>query len=158
MRLLALDLGTKTGWALRSDSGEVTSGTKLLASPKELRQQKLAGLDRCCDMRPARLLEFIHGKYAEHIYFEDVQFLSTQLQSQLWASLRAMVTLQYPQAVVRAVPVGTLKKFATGHGNAKKEDMRAAWEMRTALDAGSKDDNEIDALHLLALARKELGI
>lgn len=40
----------------------------------------------------------------------------------------------------------TLKKFATGKGNAKKPDMRAAWFNLTGMD--NKDDNQVDAAWL----------
>lgn len=164
MRILALDLGTKTGWASYDATHRFRDGgTWRLATDKELRRQKLDGLDRCCDIRPARLLARVGGVVATHIFFEDVQFLSTQLQSQLWASLRAMVTLQHPTTVVRAVPVGTIKKFGSGHGNATKEMMAAAFakkhpEILVARVGCPPDDNEIDAQHLLDLAIKELKL
>lgn len=160
MKILALDLGTKTGWALLHYS-EVVSGTWTLATPREIRQQKLDSLDRCCDLRPARLRELIKRVGAvDLIAFEDVQFLSTQYQAQLWASLRAMVTLEYPATELLAVPVGTLKKFATGKGNATKEEMLAALFRQnpfshlaqTRRPNADMDDNEVDALHLLAFA------
>jgi hypothetical protein len=164
MRVLALDLGTKTGWAML-DEGIVTGGTWTLAKPKEIATQKAMNLHRCCDMRPARLIAFIRGVLpVDVVYFEDVQFLSTQYQAQLWASLRCVVTLLHPEVRLVAVPVGTLKKFATGFGNAKKEDMAKALPggIMVANEAGdgfrAMDDNEVDARHLLALARKELGI
>jgi len=49
------------------------------------------------------------------------------------------------------VPVGTIKKHATGKGNASKEGMVVA-----AIENGwqPKDDNEADALWLLDLVLK----
>jgi Holliday junction resolvasome RuvABC endonuclease subunit len=49
------------------------------------------------------------------------------------------------------IPVGTIKKFATGKGNASKEEMIAAARSRGFNPA---DDNEADALALLFLALK----
>lgn len=164
MRILALDLGTKTGWALL-DGEVITGGTWTLAKPKEIATQKAANLHRCCDMRPARLMAFIRGVMpVDEIYFEDVQFLSTQYQAQLWASLRCIVTLLYPEVGIVAVPVGTLKKFATGFGNAKKEQMAAALVggIMVANEKGdgfrAMDDNEVDARHLLNLARRDYNL
>lgn len=184
MKILALDLGTKTGWAhfgWKFDKGfpvdqQITSGTWVLATPAEVEAQGGANLDRCCDMRPARLQERLFEIPVDWIYFEDVQFLTTQLQAQLWASLRAVIQLS-PLARcgrVRAVPVGTLKKFATGHGNATKEQMgeallkvdsrfyvgRTRRGKVTLFESGNParpvDDNEVDALHLLRFALQEL--
>lgn len=44
------------------------------------------------------------------------------------------------------VPAATLKKFATGKGNATKADMRMAWYQRVGEDV--RDDNQVDALWL----------
>lgn len=158
MKVLALDLGTKTGWALYND-GVVFSGTWTLATPKEIKQMRADELDRCCDLRFKRLTEYLQKHLpVDYIYFEDVQFLTTQLQAQLWAGLRTAVVLLYPQMKIKAVPVGTLKKFATGNGAAKKEQMAAFLQSKTGLSPDGRDDNEIDALHLLWLARNNLKL
>ncbi len=44
------------------------------------------------------------------------------------------------------VAAATLKKYATGKGNATKADMRMAWFQRTGEDV--RDDNQVDALWL----------
>lgn len=44
------------------------------------------------------------------------------------------------------VPAATLKKYATGSGNASKADMRMAWYQRAGADV--RDDNQVDALWL----------
>jgi Holliday junction resolvasome RuvABC endonuclease subunit len=44
------------------------------------------------------------------------------------------------------VPAATLKKYATGKGNATKADMRMAWFQRAGEDV--RDDNQVDALWL----------
>lgn len=157
MNILALDLGTTTGWATLIDGVEA-SGAWLLAKPKELKAQKLERKDRRNDLRITRLFRLIAGVHERTpltwIWFEDVQFLSTQLQAQLWASLRAAVWLNGHTVQIDCVPVGTLKKFATGHGNATKEMMIAA--LPSSL--GVTDDNQADALHLLHFARHKLTI
>jgi Holliday junction resolvasome RuvABC endonuclease subunit len=53
------------------------------------------------------------------------------------------------------VTAATLKKYATGKGNASKADMRMALYRRTNLDL--PDDNQVDAMWLYALGRELLS-
>ena len=53
------------------------------------------------------------------------------------------------------IPAATLKKFATGSGNAGKPDMRMELYKRAGLDL--KDDNQVDAWWLRALGHELLG-
>ena len=161
MRILALDLGTKTGWALldapdRRGPGKVSSGTWKLMTADEVTVMRKAGKDRCCDPRASRLLE--HIKFHEpldEIWFEDVQFSKTQLQAQLWGTLRGVVWLfNGPKCKLHCIPTGTLKKLATGNGASKKDGMKLA--LTGTIEPGilsKMDDNEVDAYHLLCQAR-----
>lgn len=53
------------------------------------------------------------------------------------------------------VPAATLKKYATGKGNATKADMRMAWYQRAGIDV--RDDNQVDALWLRQIGLAILG-
>lgn len=53
------------------------------------------------------------------------------------------------------VPAATLKKYATGRGNATKPDMRVELLKRTGLDI--RDDNQVDAWWLRALGMDLAG-
>jgi len=54
------------------------------------------------------------------------------------------------------VPPASLKKYATGRGNATKPDMRMALYQRVGLDL--RDDNQVDAWWLAAMAADAAGV
>ncbi len=172
---LALDLGTKTGWALRNSLGEITSGTmNVTISAAEM---KAAGDDwgRNEDPRFIRLWAHIDGLVraagVTKIVFEDVLFSEYTYQTQLWATFRAAVwaqKLSRPTLAFGCLNTATLKLVSTGHGGATKAMMAAHLVLRypesfrklakpdpkknlyvETVDGRSVDDNEVDAYHLL---------
>lgn len=158
MNVLALDLGTKTGYAY-SRGSDFMAGTWTLAKAKQISEARRTRMDRRCDPRiwqlHSTLLAYVNR--ADIVVFEDVQFSSTTMQTQLWASLRAAVWIAFchPSIIIECVPVGTLKKFATGHGGATKEMMKAACK-RLGYSTDSLDDNAIDAIFLHRWAQQYL--
>lgn len=146
--MLALDLGTKTGWARRDEAGRVTSGTLDLG-----KLAKKRGVTRY-----RVLLDFLMGYGGgprlipgDLVAFEDVAFMVSVRQAHVYGGLRAIVETAACDtgAVCVPVPVATIKKHATGSGKADKAAM-----IRAARRAGHepKDDNEADALALLDYA------
>src|SRR6185295_12495148 len=89
MKILALDLGTTTGYAVEADSYPLSCGSIVLATPKEIRYQAKLRMDRRCDMRFMRLVRYLRSLCrcfgVDWIVFEDVQFASTSKQAHLWA-------------------------------------------------------------------------
>lgn len=123
MNVLALDLGTKTGYAYNWGD-KFVAGTWALASAKEVTAWGKVRLNRRNDPRIERLCDCIssQGNDAfDAIIFEDVQFVSTTFQAHLWAGLRSAVWLCGKAKHFDCVPVATLKKFATGNGGATWE-------------------------------------
>lgn len=186
MKILALDLATNTGYAYNNARGEFHCGTWLLATDKELKAARKSRMDRRRDPRVVTLFNRIHGLYGANLFdvmvFEDVAFLSYTLQCQLWSSLRAAMWLtpvlfQIGNPIFEAVPVGTLKKFATGHGGATKEMMIKSVVKSDSrfmiipgkpelalfnpepsiLDARVVDDNAVDAVWLWKWAKHNLN-
>lgn len=141
--VLALDLGTCTGWALRTADGAIVSGTqsfkpgrfegggmRYLRFKRWLTEVKASddGIDEVCFEEVRRHA----GVDAEHAYGG---FLATLTA---WC--------EHDQIAYQGVPVGTIKRHATGKGNADKAAMVAAMK---ALGHEPADDNEADGLALL---------
>ncbi|MGE4278689.1 MAG: crossover junction endodeoxyribonuclease RuvC [Magnetospirillum sp.] len=144
--ILALDLGTTTGWAMRLADGVVVSGTM------EFRSGRYEGggmrflrfrswLDHLLD--GAKTIDLIHfeevrrhaGTDAAHIYGGFLAHLSA------WCELKHIP--------YQGVPVGTIKRHATGKGNAAKDAVIAAMRSK---GFNPEDDNEADALAILTWA------
>ena len=139
---LALDLGSTTGWALELPGGDKISGSQ------SFKPDRYSG----AGMRFLRFrgwLDELHSTYpVDVLYYEEVRrhagvdaahcYGGFMAHLQAWAE-----SSQVPYA---GIPVGTIKKYATGKGNANKEAM-----MQAMIDKGHRpvDDNEADAIALL---------
>ena len=149
--VLALDLGTTTGWALRSAEGAVLSGT---ASFRSSRFD--GGGMRYLRFRAwlEELAEDAGGLSA--IWFEEVRRHVGTDASHVYGGMLATLTAWAEQrhTPYAGVPVGTIKQHATGRGNAGKPDVIAAMRARGHSPA---DDNEADALALLHWAIETRG-
>jgi Holliday junction resolvasome RuvABC endonuclease subunit len=111
--------------------------------------------------RPSKLYAAIieaHGRHRlDRIAFEDASFGSHQASVQAFHNqLRGIIMLAAynlgPLACI-ALSIGTVKKFATGSGNAKKDQMIAA--CRTHFGIDPIDSNEADAIFVAKLAEHE---
>jgi hypothetical protein len=141
--LLTIDLGTTTGWALRTPDGLITSGTVSFRPSRYdgggMRYQRfqnwLGEMDRLSGPIATIFYEEVRrhaGTDAAHVYGGLMATLTA------WAELRGVP--------YQGVPVGTIKKSATGKGNANKQAMIDAARARGFFP---KDDNEADAIAIL---------
>ena len=82
------------------------------------------------------------------VYFEEVRRHAGVDAAQVYGGFMAHLTAwcEHHEIPYQGVPIGTIKKHATGRGNADKGAMIAAVRARGFLPA---DDNEADALALL---------
>ncbi len=141
--LLALDLGTMTGWALRNQHGRIVSGTA------HFRPRRFEG----GGMRYLRFERWLNetrnvtGKL-DAVYFEEVRRHAGVDAAHAYGGFLAQLTAwcEHHGIPYEGVPVGTIKHFITGKGNANKEKVIAAVK---ALGHDPEDDNEADALALL---------
>lgn len=139
--ILALDLGTATGWAWQAAVPPIQHGVWVLKPSRfegggmrflkfrnRLREFETAGLDQVVFEEVRRHA----GTDAAHVYGGLMATLTTWCEEQ-----------KIPYS---AVPVGTIKRFWTGKGNADK-GLMIAEAMRRGFKVA--DDNEADAIALL---------
>ena len=144
--ILALDLGSTTGWAVRNGRCRILHGTA------EFRPTRFEG-------GGMRYLRF--GKWLEQtlevtggidaVYVEEVRRHIGTDAAHVYGGLLATLTAWCEGHGIpyQGVPVGTIKRFATGKGNADKQAMIAAVRERGFEPA---DDNEADAIAILLWA------
>lgn len=145
--LLALDLGTVTGWALLTEDGHIVSGRE------SFKPQRFEG----GGMRYLRFRRWLTDLKATQdglgaVYFEEVRRHAGVDAAHAYGGFLATLTAWCEHHVIpySGVPVGTIKKHGTGKGNADKAAMLAA---ARAMGHAPADDNEADALVLLDWAR-----
>jgi hypothetical protein len=149
--VLALDLGTTTGWALRGHYGGITSGTMTFKPTRfeggGMRYLRFRGW-------LAEIADLSVG--IARIAFEEVQRHAGTGAAHAYGGFLATLTAWCEQEAIpyQGVPVGTIKRYATGKANADKAKMIAAIEARGFRPA---DDNEADAIALLLWATDPTG-
>ena len=149
--ILALDLGTTTGWAIRGFDGLITSGT---VSFKPNRYDG-GGMRYLRFTNWLTEIDRLSGP-VEAIYFEEVRRHIGTDAAHVFGGLLAVLTSwgELRGVPYQGVPVGTIKKFLTGKGNANKDAMITAARQRGFSPA---DDNEADAIALLLWAIETQG-
>lgn len=141
MKALCLDLGTKTGWAIRID-GMAQSGV----------QNFKGGRYEGGGMRYLRfrqwLAEIQTSTQFDAVYFEEVRRHVGTDAAHVYGGLLATLTAfcEENNIAYAGVPVGTIKKHITGKGNAKKDMMIKAV---TSRGHNPQDDNEADAIGIM---------
>jgi len=137
--ILALDLGTKCGWAAENCSGV----WNLKPSTHESAGERY------------RKFKYYLGtqKIPTFIVYEEIHAHAAVDAAHVWGGLEAILQtycLEY-KIEYKGVGVGTIKKHATGNGHAKKDDMILAATLEWP-GINIIDDNHADALWLLDYA------
>lgn len=152
MKILALDLATKTGWALLAN-GITTSGVIGVAN----------GMKKADDKHPgkpfASFQKWIHPivlfERPDVIVYEEVYRWMSSHAANCYNGYRATMLAEAWMSGAYSIPcIGysppSIKKHFTGHGHAKKADMIAEAERRwPSLEI--IDDNQVDAIAILSL-------
>jgi hypothetical protein len=149
--ILALDLATRTGWALRSTNGQIISGTV------SFRPSRYDG----GGIRYLRFRSWLDSTAADAggigvVHHEEVHRHVSTDAAHVHGGLLATLTAWCEQHSIpyQGVPVGTIKRHITGKGNADKQAVIAAVRGRGFSPA---DDNEADAIAILLWAIDTLG-
>lgn len=150
MKILAIDPATACGWAHSNGASGVWD--------LSMRRDESSGM---------RLLR-LQGKLAEInelvgvavVYYEAARNAAPKMQGSLvvGAELQATIKLWCESNHVEfcGVSPSTIKKHATGKGNASKQKMIEAAEQKWP-DISIQDDNQADALWILDYAKLMLG-
>lgn len=142
--ILAIDIGTKMGWAVRCHDGALKSGTMHLKNFKHEGR-------RYHNLR--RWLTEIKNNCGtlDHVYYEKVRRHLGTDAAHVYGGFHAIIAAwcAHHDIPIVGIAVATIKKEATGKGNADKASMIAAMK---AKGFSPKDDNEADALAILMIA------
>ena len=141
--VLALDLGQNTGWALRDGRGLITSGTQQFKPGRyEGGGMPLLRFVSWLDTL-RRAVEPLGG-----VFFEEVRAHKGTAAAHAYGAFLGHLSVWCESNGVpyQGIPVATIKRAATGRGNAGKDEVIRA--MRS-LGFDPRDDNEADALALL---------
>lgn len=148
--ILTLDLGTKTGWAMQYPDGSIKSGTwDLKGSRYQGGGMRFLNFNKYLDAAAAVNL-------IKCIYFEEVRAHAGVDAAHIYGGFLAILTswCEAKSIPYMGVSVGTIKKFATGKGNASKQEVIAALR---EMGFNPKDDNEADAIAILGYVTKKEG-
>ena len=141
--ILALDLGLKTGWAVRNREGAIASGTH------EFRPGRFDGGGMIW-LRFRGWLQEINetsGGVGVVVFEEVRRHLGTSAAHAFGGYLAHLTAWAEANRIpYQGIPVGTIKRHIAGKGNADKRAVIAAVK---ALGFNPADDNEADALALL---------
>ena len=144
MKILAIDPGTHCGYA---------------TSPFESGVWDLSvGRYSGGGMRFVKLRKYLSEitTQVDMLVYEEVRGHKGTDAAQVYGGIVAIITehCEHQNIPYQGVPVGTIKKFATGKGNSNKEVMLAAARGKWP-EVGIVDDNQADALFLWAWAKEE---
>lgn len=153
MRIIAIDPGTACGYSF-TDDGKVHVE---LSGVWDLRPQRHSG----GGMRFLRMQRYLSELIGESkdtvVFYEEVRRHRGTDAAHVYGGIIAIIAALCEENDIpyQGIPVGTIKKRATGSGNASKQEMvDAACEKFGPVE----DDNQADALHLLVCGLEELGI
>lgn len=150
--ILAFDPGTKCGWCCRHSEDRIDSGVWNLKGGRfeggGMRFLRLRGY----------LRELLDNTQPALVAFEEVRRHMGTDAAHVYGGILAVITeeCEVRQIPYHGIPVATVKKYATGKGNAKKDAMMMAAKAKWGREF--KDDNEADARWIAEAASATLEV
>jgi Holliday junction resolvasome RuvABC endonuclease subunit len=148
--IMTLDLGTLTGWCVAM--GPFAPEPRTWASGcQDFRGTRYEGGGMRFLRFKSWLTQMKNTSRIEAIAFEEVRRHAGTDAAHVYGGFLAILTAwcEHHQIPYIGVPVGTIKKHATGKGNASKDDMIEAAATRGPCCQRTKDDNQADAVCLM---------
>lgn len=145
IKLLAIDQASNCGWCTAHASGVWNFNTRKDESAGMKLLRFRAKLKEVCELEQINLIAYerVAGFHKNAIIHA----------SKMVAIIEAFC--EENNIDYKAVSATEVKKFATGKGNAKKDDMIASAKLK--LGYTGNDDNEADAIWIYQLLKNELG-
>lgn len=136
--LLALDLGTRTGWATYNNKN-------IISGFQDFKEDRFSG----GGMRFLKFEKWLNNfEFISHVVFEEVRRHKGTDASHVYGGFLSILTKWCEERVIpyQGIPVATIKKNWTGKGTAKKDVMINEAKKRGYI---ASDDNEVDAIAIL---------
>lgn len=150
MLVLGIDPGTHCGWCVMGE-GKVYSGTW------ELKGSRYEGGGMRFLRLGQQLSQLLDSEQIGMVAFEEVRGHKGVDAAHIYGGIVATLTMECERRKLPyvGIPVGTVKKRATGKGNAGKPAMMEA--ARQMWPGWSGDDNEADARWIAVCASESLS-
>jgi crossover junction endodeoxyribonuclease RuvC len=152
--ILGIDPGTHCGWAIiDSDGAFLTSGEWNLTG------SRFDGAGMRYIRLHKHLADILDSLKVDLVAYEEVRRHIGTDAAHVYGAIVGLIQRECEARNIpyTGIPVGTVKKHATGKGSGKKEAMlgaaRARWPDRTW---STKDNNEIDARFIAECGVKEM--
>lgn len=149
-RIVSLDLGSNTGWAALQDDYTYIHGVETFT-----RAKKVIDVNNDLGSRFWNFHQWLcswMSSGTDYIYYEKVAAHKGNYAAHMYGAFEGILLMEcYENNIsVRGVEVGTIKKFITGKGNAKKEEV-----IEAVREEGFDpiDDNDADAIALMLYAQ-----
>jgi len=150
-KLIGIDPGITTGWAVFDNNGHVDSGVW------EFQTKRMDGAGMCYLKFRKKLSQLYYQHKSAAILFEEIRSHKGVSAAHKYGGFTAtlMAWCEKMNIPYESVPVGCVKQEAAGKGNASKAQMIAAAALKWP-NVCVADDNQADAMWIAEYGRRML--